>query len=137
MSSKVQIKICGINSNKSAEACNGADFIGFVFYQKSPRFVTAFEAKEISKYLQTNLKKVGLFVNSEINLIKHISEFVNLDVIQLHGTETINFQLGFYVDKPEKRGREHTHDRVQGGSTQTIVWCTAIYGSIRIFSQPH
>ena len=30
MSSKVQIKICGINSNKSAEACNGADFIGFI-----------------------------------------------------------------------------------------------------------
>ena len=89
MSSKIQIKICGINSNQSAEACNGADFIGFVFYQKSPRFVTAFEAKEISKYLQTNLKKVGLFVNSEINLIKHISEFVNLDIIQLHGTETI------------------------------------------------
>ena len=89
MNSKIQIKICGINSNQSAEACNGADFVGFVFYQKSPRFVTAFEAKEISKYLQTNLKKVGLFVNSEINLIKHISEFVNLDIIQLHGTETI------------------------------------------------
>ena len=58
MSSKIQIKICGINSNQSAEACNGADFVGFVFYQKSPRFVTAFEAKEISKYLQTNLKKL-------------------------------------------------------------------------------
>ena len=94
MNSKIQIKICGINSNVSAKACNNADFVGFVFYQKSPRFVTAFEAKEISKYLQPNLKKVGLFVNSEINLIKHIAEFVHLDLIQLHGAETIeNIQL--------------------------------------------
>mgnify|MGYP001161159035 CR=1 FL=1 len=107
MSSKIQIKICGINSNQSAEACNGADFIGFVFYQKSPRFVTAFEAKEISKYLQTNLKKVGLFVNSEINLIKHISEFVNLDIIQLHGTETIKniqqIKRSIYTGNPVRK----------------------------------
>ena len=41
------------------------------------------------------------------------------------------------IEKKEKRGREHTHDRVQGGNTQTIVWCTAIYGSNRILSQPH
>ena len=51
--------------------------------------------------------------------------------------EIINLQIRFYIDKEEKRGREHTHDRVQGGNTQTAVWCIAIYGSIRIFSQPH
>ena len=66
----------------------------------------------------------------------HDNRFPSLFTAGL-GQETINFQLGFYVDKSEKRGREHTHDRVQGGNTQTIVWCTAIYGSIRIFSQPH
>mgnify|MGYP001293971342 CR=1 FL=1 len=51
--------------------------------------------------------------------------------------EIINLQIRLYVDNKEKKGREHTHDRVQGGNTQTIVWCTAIYGSIRILSQPH
>ncbi len=89
MSSKTQIKICGINNSKSAKACKGADFVGFVFYQKSPRFITAFKAKEISNYLEPRQKKVGLFVNSELTLIKHICDFANLDMIQLHGDEEI------------------------------------------------
>ena len=59
MSSKTQIKICGINNSKSIKACKGADFVGFVFYQKSPRFITAFEAKEISNYLDSGRKKLA------------------------------------------------------------------------------
>ena len=90
MQSNVEIKICGINSFESAKASIGAEYIGFVFYQKSPRFLNAFDAKEIATYLDPNQKKVGLFVNADINVIKHISEFVNLDMIQLHGDETIN-----------------------------------------------
>ena len=86
----VEIKICGINSCESAEASIGAEYIGFVFYPKSPRFLNAFDAKEIASYLDPTQKKVGLFVNADINVIKHISDFVNLDMIQLHGDETIN-----------------------------------------------
>ncbi len=90
MQFNVEIKICGINSFESAKASIGAEYIGFVFYQKSPRFLNAFDAKEIATYLDPNQKKVGLFVNADINVIKHISDFVNLDMIQLHGDETIN-----------------------------------------------
>ena len=90
MKFNVEIKICGINSFESARASIGAEYIGFVFYQKSPRFLNAFDAKGIAKYLNPNQKKVGLFVNADINVIKHISDFVNLDMIQLHGDETIN-----------------------------------------------
>ena len=90
MKFNVEIKICGINSFESAKASIGAKYIGFVFYQKSPRFLNAFDAKEISTYLSPNQKKVGLFVNADINVIKHISDFVNLDMIQLHGNETID-----------------------------------------------
>ena len=90
MKFNVEIKICGINSFESAKASIGAEYIGFVFYPKSPRFLNAFDAKEISTYLNPNQKKVGLFVNADINVIKHISDFVNLDMIQLHGDETIN-----------------------------------------------
>ena len=90
MKFNVEIKICGINSYESAKASVGAEYIGFVFYPKSPRFLNAFDAKEIASYLNPNQKKVGLFVNADINVIKHISEFVNLDMIQLHGDETIN-----------------------------------------------
>ena len=90
MKFNVEIKICGINSYESAKASVGAEYIGFVFYPKSPRFLNAFDAKKIASYLNPNQKKVGLFVNADINVIKHISEFVNLDMIQLHGDETIN-----------------------------------------------
>ena len=89
MKFKVEIKICGINSCQSAKASIGAEYIGFVFYPKSPRFLNAFDAKEIASYLNPAQKKVGLFVNADINVIKHISDFVNLDMIQLHGDETI------------------------------------------------
>ena len=89
MQSNVEIKICGINSFESAKASIGAEYIGFVFYQKSPRFLNAFDAREIATCLNPNQKKVGLFVNADINVIKHISDFVNLDMIQLHGDETI------------------------------------------------
>ena len=89
MKFNVEIKICGINSCESAEASIGAEYIGFVFYPKSPRFLNAFDAKEIASYLNPTQKKVGLFVNADINVIKHISDFINLDMIQLHGDETI------------------------------------------------
>ena len=90
MKFNVEIKICGINSYESAKASVGAEYIGFVFYPKSPRFLNAFDAKKIASYLNPNQKKVGLFVNADINVIKHISDFVNLDMIQLHGDETID-----------------------------------------------
>ena len=90
MKFNVEIKICGINSFESAKASIGAEYVGLVFYQKSPRFLNAFEAKEITEYLGPDQKKVGLFVNADINVIKYISDFVNLDMIQLHGDETIN-----------------------------------------------
>ena len=90
MRKKLKIKICGINDKKSAKASKGADFIGFVFYQKSSRFITSFEARKLSECLEKNQKKVGLFVNSDINLIKHISDYVKLDMIQLHGNESVD-----------------------------------------------
>ena len=90
MDNKVLIKICGVNDNESAKACIDADYVGFVFYQKSSRFVTAFQAKEISSFLPKNSKKVGLFVNSNIDLIEYITKFVSLDFIQLHGNEPLS-----------------------------------------------
>ena len=87
MENNLSIKICGINNKETAKVCNDVDYVGFVFYQKSTRFVTAFQAKEISKFLPKTAKKVGLFVNANLDLIEHITEFVNLDFIQLHGDE--------------------------------------------------
>ncbi len=89
MYNNLSVKICGINDPESAKACEDADYVGFVFYQKSERFVTAFEAKEISNFLSNKSKVVGLFVDSDIELIEYISNFVKLDIIQLHGSESL------------------------------------------------
>ena len=86
----LEIKICGITDRESAEASREADYIGFVFYQKSPRFINAINAKEIKKYLNSKQKIVGLFVNADNKVIQHITEYVKLDFIQLHGDETKN-----------------------------------------------
>ena len=87
----LKIKLCGLKDKKSILAASGANYIGFVFYQKSPRFINALEAKKLRQYIKKNQKLVGLFVNADLNLINHISDFLSLDVIQLHGNEDLNY----------------------------------------------
>ena len=55
----------------------------------------------------------------------------------MHIMETINFQIRFYEDTSQKKGREQAHDRVQGGNAQNFIWCDAIYGINNYLSQPH
>ena len=88
---KVQIKICGINSKESAIASHGAKYIGFVFCKKSPRFIEPHVVNRIIPYLSKSQKKVGLFVNANINFIKKITFDLGLDIIQLHGDEDVDF----------------------------------------------
>ena len=88
---KVEIKICGINNKESAIASKGAKYIGFVFCRESPRFVDPDVVKRIIPYLSKDQKKVGLFVNAKVNLIKTITFDLGLDMIQLHGDEDIEF----------------------------------------------
>ena len=69
---KVEIKICGINSRESAIASHGAKYVGFVFCKESPRFIKPDVVNRIIPYLEKSQKKVGLFVNAKIDLIKNI-----------------------------------------------------------------
>lgn len=88
---KVEIKICGINTKESAVASHGAKYIGFVFCEDSPRFIQPDVVKRIIPYLSKGQKKVGLFVNEKIDLIKKITLDLELDMIQLHGDENESF----------------------------------------------
>tara|TARA_B100000575_G_C23002332_1_gene577522 strand:+ start:309 stop:953 length:645 start_codon:yes stop_codon:yes gene_type:complete len=87
----IKVKICGISDERGVEASQDADFIGFVFFQKSPRFISALRAKELVKFCSKKQKKVGLFVNADIKIVEHISDYVGLDLVQLHGDETLEF----------------------------------------------
>ena len=67
------------------------DFIGFIFYEKSPRFCGNVETHCNASLLLKNIKKVGVFVNETAEKILETVEKYNLDVVQLHGAETPDF----------------------------------------------
>ena len=82
------VKICGMNNleNLKAVANFQPDYFGFIFYEKSPRFLTLKNLPEFE-----GIKKVGVFVNSNIDVIIEKQNVFNLDVIQLHGEETLEY----------------------------------------------
>jgi tryptophan synthase beta subunit len=90
-----QLKTCGLTRRGDVEAAikAGAKYLGFIFYDKSPRHVTPEQVKEISRDLPEGVKKVGVFVNASIDNIKQVVEFCALDVVQLHGDESPEFAL--------------------------------------------
>jgi phosphoribosylanthranilate isomerase len=82
----MRVKICGITNYKDAiDAIDaGADALGFVFYSKSPRYITPTDAKKIIDRLPPFIARVGLFVNEGVDTIDTISNYCNLTVSQIH-----------------------------------------------------
>ncbi len=84
----MKVKICGIRdlaAAKMAAAC-GADFIGFIFYPKSRRYVEPYQAAAICKQV-LGCYKVGVFVDESPAEVNRIAELCALDFVQLHGHE--------------------------------------------------
>lgn len=100
--SRVRVKICGLkeidNALKAVEC--GADAIGFVFYDKSPRFVDQKKAREIIKEVPSMVNKVGVFVNHSIDEMLRYVE-TGIDTIQLHGDS--NFYNAEFILKLKER----------------------------------
>lgn len=88
--SVVRSKICGITRIEDALAAvaAGADAIGFVFYAKSPRAVTAVQARAIIAALPPFVTTVGLFVNASACELNETLDAVPLDLLQFHGDES-------------------------------------------------
>lgn len=87
----MKIKVCGMKSPQNIQELIqeiDPDYMGLIFYQKSPRFVS----EENSAWIKTlNIPKVGVFVNESIDNILNAIEKFGLSVIQLHGTESPDF----------------------------------------------
>ena len=86
----MKLKICGMKyqENISEVAQLQPDYLGFIFYENSSRFFDG-----IIPQLPESIKKVGVFVNSDIsNIIEKITKY-NLDIIQLHGNEDEEYVL--------------------------------------------
>ncbi len=92
----VRIKICGITNKEDALAAAhlGADALGFIF-APSPRKISAERAREIIKALPPFIKTVGVFVDEDPERVSSIVAMCGLDVLQLHGSESIDYCSSF------------------------------------------
>ena len=86
----IHVKICGITSfNDAIMAANyGASALGFIFYEKSPRYINPKILKTWISNVPSSVKKVGVFVNKDVDKVNKIAEELNLDMVQLHGDES-------------------------------------------------
>jgi len=93
----VKVKICGITNPTDAvvAAEAGADALGFIFYPKSPRYISFESAANIIRELPARILKVGVFVNASREDVLAAQQECQLSVLQFHGEETSEFCAGF------------------------------------------
>ena len=86
----VRVKICGITNAADALAAidAGANFLGFNFYEKSPRHVSEAEAAKIRPRLPKRVEAVGVFVDAPTAKVAALCKSLKLDAAQLHGDES-------------------------------------------------
>ncbi len=86
---QIKWKVCGLRDNISDVLALAPDYAGFVFYQKSPRYVG--DDFAMPKMANQNTSKVGVFVNETIDFIYNKISKYQLDFTQLHGSESPEF----------------------------------------------
>ncbi len=99
----MRIKICGITNIEDALLCceYGVDAIGFIFYEKSKRYISFDHAGSISKKLPPFVFKVGVFVNEEYERVNQAVKHAGLNAVQLHGDEPLEYvvKINYHVIK--------------------------------------
>ena len=92
-----RIKICGITRVEDALAAanSGADAIGLVFYERSPRHVNIAQAAQLAAALPPFVSVVGLFVDADEAFVREVLSNVPLDMLQFHGDETPEYCMQF------------------------------------------
>ncbi|MEL6171833.1 MAG: phosphoribosylanthranilate isomerase [Pseudomonadota bacterium] len=91
MSETPKVKICGLtrSSDVQAAVAAGADYLGFNFFEKSPRFVSVDLANELTKLVPPTVVKVALVVDAENEQLDAIVAHLKFDMLQLHGSESV------------------------------------------------
>ncbi|MBA4147854.1 MAG: phosphoribosylanthranilate isomerase [Verrucomicrobia bacterium] len=99
----VKIKICGITNIEDARAAAeaGADALGFMFFEQSPRNVQIEIAAQITRSVSPFVLKIGVFVNPTPDLVQSAIAHCDLNLLQFHGEETSEFcqQFGMMTMK--------------------------------------
>ena len=87
-----KVKICGLKTDAALECAleHGADFVGLVFYPRSPRYVSPVAAAGLARRAHGKAKTVALLVDPDDALLEQIVDVVAPDMIQLHGHESVD-----------------------------------------------
>src|SRR5579862_5533087 len=120
----VRVKICGITNLEDALAAieAGADALGFVFCETSPRKIAPAQAAQIIAALPPFVSKVGVFADASEQAVRQIADQCDLDLLQLHGQETPEFCNLFGV-KAVKAFRIKDESSLEGlRAYRTAAW---------------
>lgn len=87
------VKLCGFTDEESVLAAikQKCDFLGFVFYDKSPRYISFENAALISKQVPSSIGKVAVVVDCDFDSLEQISQKFQPDFFQFHGNENLEF----------------------------------------------
>lgn len=90
---RTRVKVCGMRKPEQAAQLVdlGVDAIGMIFYESSPRCITLDQAKLVRQAVPAFVNLVGVFVNTDSDEINAIADNVGLDLIQLHGDQSLDF----------------------------------------------
>ncbi len=116
---RTRVKICGLTTIKDALAASrcGADAIGLVFYERSPRSVDVETAQAIVAQLPPFVTVVPLFLNPDAALVQRVLDAMPVDLLQFHGDESPDFCLQF--------GRRYLKAVPMGGEGDPVVYARA------------
>lgn len=119
-----QIKMCGLQTLAAIQAANACEveYIGFVF-APSRRRVSVEQAKRLRPFVHPSIKVVGVFVNETVTEMHRIAQEVGLDILQLHGDETVEVarQLAYPVWKAIPMDSEEAVEEVKHWQAQGVL----------------
>jgi len=136
-----KIKLCGLSRQCDIELANGLkpEYIGFVFFKKSHRYITPERAKKLKKLLDASIKAVGVFINEAPEAVSELLNDGVIDIAQLHGGEDEDYikRLRLLTDKPIIKAFRITHEedvRYVNQSTADHVLLDSGAGTGRVFN---
>lgn len=117
-----RVKICGIREMEAARAAGGADFMGFIMSDRFRRYCPPATVKHICNTVQ-GPKKVGVFVDQPINEVNAIAEYCGLDMIQLHGHESMEYaeKIQKPIIKAFRYGEDFSLERAEAFPAEYIL----------------
>lgn len=132
---RTRVKICGITRAEDAQAASrlGADAIGMVFYEASPRNVSIDQAQALCAELLPFTSRVGLFVDADEQFVREVIKRVPLDLLQFHGTESASYCEQFgkpYIKAIRMEAGLAVADRMQEYPGAVAILLDSFSGSV-------